>query len=247
MYRSMFRAVGSVTSCASQRAAKARSTRAGRRRFHSRCSHWDGAPLPTVDATRPGRVNAIARQPDGGLIVGGRFVRAGTVARKNLLRLTPEGSLDSAWNAPDTADAVVAHAVGADGDVFAGLFVASDTAAQPVRRYAAGSGALDPTWSVSIGGGGDPSPMIRSLALDGRGHLVVGGLFNRIGGAARAGLARFAVDSGTLDAWTVPQVGGADELALAADGMMYIARDTTGLRGEHADLFGRNHQDRSRQ
>jgi hypothetical protein len=161
-----------------------------------------------------------------------RPLRAGRHRRaQEPFRLTPEGSLDSAWNASDTADAVVALAVGADGDVFAGLFVASDTAAQPVRRYAAASGALDPTWSVSIGGGGDPSPMIRSLAHDGRGPQVVGGLFNRIGGAARAGLARFAVDSGTLDAWTVPQVGGADELALAADGMMYIARDTTGYAG----------------
>jgi len=200
----------------------------------ARLAGTDGAPLPTVDATRPGNVLAIARQPDGGLIIGGRFLRAGTTPRRNLLRLRPDGTLDPGWNAPG-ADDVVALAIDADGDVLAGFNLNSDTAAQPVRRYAAGSGALDPNWSVSIGGNGSFGTSITSLALDGLGHLYVLGYFDRICAALLPGLARFAAETGTLDTWTMPPddewMPGPDELAIAPDGTLYVAKDTTSYAG----------------
>jgi len=207
----------------------------------ARLAGADGAPLPTVDATSPGNVLAIARQPNGGLIIGGRFVRAGTTPRKNLLRLRPDGALDPDWNAPG-ADDVVALAIDANGDVLAGLSLRSDTAPQPVRRYAAGSGALDPDWSVSIGGNGSFGTSITSLALDGLGHLYVLGYFDRIGAALRPGLARFAAESGTLDAWTMPSddgwMPGADELAIAPDGTLYVAKNTTSYAGLEPQYSG---------
>jgi len=193
----------------------------------ARLAGTNGAALPTVDATRPGSVRAIARQPDGGLIVGGRFARAGTTPRRNLLRLRPDGTLDADWNAPGTDDEVAALAVDADGDVFAGLTAHSDTAVAPIRRYAAASGMLDPTWSASVGGNGDLGVSITSLLLDGHGYLYVGGEFERVGGAIRPGLARFAVQGGTLDAWNPP--AGGTVLALAPDGALHAAGASVGV------------------
>ncbi|MCI0746199.1 MAG: hypothetical protein L0Y58_12405 [Verrucomicrobia subdivision 3 bacterium] len=55
-----------------------------------------------AEATGPGlggpRVNAIALQPDGKVIIGGQFVSVHGDSRTNLARLNPDGSLDLSFN-----------------------------------------------------------------------------------------------------------------------------------------------------
>ena len=73
---------------------------------------------PDVAIGNPGRINAIARQSDGSLIIGGEFTRVDGIARRNLARLHADGTLDTAWNA-STDKAVYSIAVDAQDDVFA--------------------------------------------------------------------------------------------------------------------------------
>src|SRR3989442_11772461 len=53
------------------------------------------------------RVNAVFVQPDGKIIIAGRFSLVNGVSRQNIVRLNGDGSVDQGWNP------------GADGEVFA--------------------------------------------------------------------------------------------------------------------------------
>src|SRR5213075_3463329 len=55
------------------------------------------ATLPDLRLTRGGQVEAIAIQADGKVIVGGVFEAINGVARRNLGRLNPNGSVDLTW------------------------------------------------------------------------------------------------------------------------------------------------------
>lgn len=80
----------------------------------------DGQVATTVAAVSAyGRVMAIARQPDGGMLVGGNFTSVMGDNRRGLLRLRPDGSLDSSWRA-DTDGSVRALVVDSQGSIYAG-------------------------------------------------------------------------------------------------------------------------------
>ena len=117
-----------------------------------------------------GHVHVIARQPDGGMIVGGEFALMDGVPRNNLARLHPDGTLDQNWNpSPDAAvDAVV---VDAAGRVYiGGLFNNVDGLPRNhiARIAGTGRGAVDAQW--------DPGRelSIRANALDGSIDLALG-------------------------------------------------------------------------
>ena len=73
------------------------------------------SPLPNLDLRTDGTVLAAAIQPDGGLVIGGRFSEVDGLPRYNLARLQPDGSIDTAWNpmADDSVNALVADSSGA--------------------------------------------------------------------------------------------------------------------------------------
>ena len=60
-----------------------------------------------------GQVNALAIQPEGGIIVGGTFTQAGQVETLNLARYDAEGSVDQTFGGADVAES------GANGSVYA--------------------------------------------------------------------------------------------------------------------------------
>ncbi len=138
----------------------------------------------------PGHVFALAVQPEGHLIVGGRFAFAGDVPRQNLARTHPDGSLDLAWapHANSTVTRLLVH--GED------LFVAGHfTIMGGLSRYRlakvslAGAGATDPTWNPNMDT--DINSHVLDLAALGT-NLFVGGFWNQIGGRARMGLAKLS-------------------------------------------------------
>jgi uncharacterized delta-60 repeat protein len=50
-----------------------------------------------------GQVNALAAQPQGGIIVGGAFTQASQVESLNLARYNPDGSIDRSFGGADAA------------------------------------------------------------------------------------------------------------------------------------------------
>lgn len=165
----------------------------------ARLASVDGSALPTVDAMLPGSVNAIARQSDGGLIIGGHFSRAGTIPRSNLLRMTPDGSLDLSWNPALDDYSVAALAVDEHDDVYVGAYDYLGTR-HAVLRFD-GHDPAGPRWDATA------NSMVMAVATDGHGSLYAGGYFSSIGGAERQNVAKLATIDGTPDpAWSASTV-----------------------------------------
>lgn len=173
------------------------------------------APLtdPDLELLTNGVVIAIARPPDGGVLLGGVFTSIDGVARSNLARLRPDGTLDLDWN-PSPNGAVQAIAVSSAGDIFVGGdFTAIN--GQPRLRLAkfepGTQGALDALWAPAANNG------VNALVVAG-GAVYVGGRFTAIGSDTRGRLARVAATgTGVVDAEWNPSAD-APIAAVAVDG-----------------------------
>jgi uncharacterized delta-60 repeat protein len=123
-------------------------------------------------------VCALALQPDGKIVVGGRFSRIGGVARQHLARLQPDGSVDLGFDPRATlAGAVRALLVQADGRIVAGCERAGESSSL-VRLEPDGSldGAFVPT-SLQ----GNLRHTVCALACDAHGLLLAGQAESSIG------------------------------------------------------------------
>ncbi|HEY0944186.1 MAG TPA: delta-60 repeat domain-containing protein [Opitutaceae bacterium] len=134
-------------------------------------SYRPGFSLAAV-AQLSGRVNAVAAQADGKLLLGGSFTdRSGRVSG-NLIRLHTDGSLDTSFN-PAPSSSVSALVLQPDGRILvAGAFT---TIAGTSRTYIArleANGALDASFVPTV-----PNSTISAVALQSDGRILVGGSF----------------------------------------------------------------------
>jgi len=74
----------------------------------------------TVGPAAGHRVESIALQPDGKILIGGLFTQVNAVTRGGVARLNPDGSLDTGFNTSFTATYVGAIAVQQDGKILVG-------------------------------------------------------------------------------------------------------------------------------
>src|SRR5947209_6706449 len=75
--------------------------------------------LDGFDPNANGNVYVVVVQPDGKILIGGTFTTVLGVARNNIARLNPDGTLDTAFN-PNANSYVGSIAVQADGKILAG-------------------------------------------------------------------------------------------------------------------------------
>lgn len=142
----------------------------------------DGAYPTQIE--QPGTIYAMARQPDGKLVLGGRFFFANGLPRSGLLRLNADGTLDPTWF-PQANGVINALAI-AGTDIFAGGHFTRIGGLD--RRYLAklsstGTDAADPLWNP------DPDDWVESLAVSGN-SLFAGGWFRWMGGQRRTLVAK---------------------------------------------------------
>ncbi|HQQ62815.1 MAG TPA: thrombospondin type 3 repeat-containing protein [Pseudomonadales bacterium] len=163
-----------------------------------------------------GTVYALAVQPDGKLVIGGNFTLMNGVLRNRIARLNSDGSLDGGFN-PGTgaSDFVYALTVQQDGKVvIGGNFT---TVNGVTRNYIArlnANGSLDTGFNPGTGA----NNIVRSLAQQADGKLVIGGDFTTMNGAARNHIVRLNSD-GTLDTGFDPGAGASSSVqALAIQG-----------------------------
>jgi uncharacterized delta-60 repeat protein len=174
---------------------------------------------PAVDA----EVRAVAVQPDGKLLIGGSFTQVGGQVRHSLARLNADGTLDTAFADPDLDSNVWAIAVQPDGKVLAGGdFTHIGVKAQNYFARFEANGTLDTSF-------GDPQlccNVVRSIALQSDGHVLIGGFFSQAGGATHFYLARYS-GSGVFDPsfpslpGNVPITGAA--LVVAPDDSVFVS------------------------
>lgn len=160
---------------------------------------------PDVD----GVVFATVLQPDGKLLIGGQFSTVRGVARNNVARLLPDGSLDDAFN-PNANGPVRTIVLQSDNRILVG---GEFTTVQPAGTAMAVNrgriarlnvdGSLDAAFNPNIGG--FLAPQVLAIVVQPDNRIVVGGQFSTVqpNGTATAvtrnNIARFNAD-GSLDA-----------------------------------------------
>ncbi len=155
-----------------------------------------GAVITSPRVVLPGFAHALAKQANGGVVVGGNFHLAGTTLRRNLLRLTPDGMVDPNWD-PDPNFVVRALATDANSNVYVGGAFTAIGGANRVglaKLSGAGTGTADEGWNIQA------NNRVNTLAFDGAGDLFVGGDFTEINGQSRGAVAKIGHD-GVLHHW----------------------------------------------
>jgi uncharacterized delta-60 repeat protein len=132
--------------------------------------------------------NAISIQPDGKIILGGRFTQVQGVARNYLARLNADGSLDTNFDpGPGTNYYIWDAALQPDGRiVIGGQFIEYDGMPRSSIARVMPDGALDVTFDPGSGA----SPIILSLGLQPDGRIMAGGSFLSYNGTGRNRIAR---------------------------------------------------------
>ncbi len=197
-----------------------------------------------------GIVYALVVQPDGKVLVAGKFTTlqpngSGTaVTRNNLARLNTDGSLDASFN-PNVNNQINALVLQPDGKiVIGGVFTSVGGASRSCLARLNADGSLDSSLSHTFAN--TPSPAINAVALQADGKIVVGGAFTAVvpAGASTATvrnrLARFNAD-GSLDTGFNPNANSTVySLAVQADTKIVVGGQFTTLQPS-GDATTRNH------
>lgn len=201
---------------------------------------WVG---PDFAQTTGWRVDALALQADGKLIVGGTFYFSPGNLRSCLCRLLPTGAIDSAFNGVvqgaydgtfiENINRIVVQPDGAI--VIAGNFTTYNNTPRAGLARVTTTGALDAGFAP------EPNHDVYALELLPDGRLLVGGAFTSIGGSANNRLALLATN-GVADAAFAAAGGhaaGVEDFALLPDGRVLLAGDFASFQGATVQGNGR--------
>ena len=192
--------------------------------------HFD--PNPASNSVSD-KINAIAVQSDGKILVGGAFQTfapngGAAVTRPYLARLNADGTVDPTFN-PNPDSVVLALGVQADGKILVGGMFTSfapnggGTVSRPFLARLNADGTVDPTFSPNPGftpnrSSGD----VLAITLQPDGRILVGGRFISMGGVTCNHLARLEAD-GTLDTGFDPNPNSSvNAIAVQSDGKIWI-------------------------
>ena len=145
-------------------------------------------------------VYSLALQPDGKILVAGAFTEFAGQPRYRLVRLNPDGTLDSSFHTADAPnDRVMCVARQSDGKILiSGEFTA--IGATPRNRVARlnEDGTLDPAFDPGVGSSDPSYNFIYAIAPHLDGKVLVGGTFTQFNGQPHNRIVRLNAD-GTLD------------------------------------------------
>src|SRR5918912_1843398 len=151
-------------------------------------------------------IQAIALQPDGKIIVAGNFQNITHTAGYGVMRLNPDGSLDTSFSpsslSPDNGVRQVI--IQPDGKILAcGYFRYLNGSPRGAIARFNSDGSLDTSFDSVVGADIHPTPPITegsvlAMALQPDGKITITGRFTDYNGIRRFGVARLNSD-GTLD------------------------------------------------
>jgi uncharacterized delta-60 repeat protein len=178
-------------------------------------------------------VTALALQPDGKVLVAGRF-EDGVVASLTVRRLLPNGALDASFNAGASADAYPRSlALQPDGKILvAGDFFSFGGVARPRIARLNADGSLDASFAPGAG----PNSSVFNVLLQTDGRVVITGYFTDVSGVARKHVARLN-SNGSLDASFDPGAGPNGWVrgsALQPDGKLLLGGAFSEVAGQPA-------------
>ena len=162
----------------------------------------DSGFQPEVD----GQVSSVVLQPDGKILIGGRFSVVNGQSRPGIARLNTDGTLDTTFDA-DLDDSIVNPDISviellATGELIIGGFFLG-IGGEDIDNLALvdSTGAVDNSVDIAFNGS------ILDLAIQSDGKILALGFFTSVAGQSRYRLARFNTDW-TLDASFNPLASG---------------------------------------
>ena len=198
-----------------------------------------GAQSGFVDPDIQGPVHDVVLLSDGKILAAGGFASVAGQSRRRVVRLNPNGSLDTSFPdvlvEPDSSNTTVyALTRQTDGKLLiGGSFspLGGQTRNNLARLNADGS--LDTTFTANV------SNTVTTIEVQPDGKVVIGGWFTSVGGQTRQHVARLNSD-GSLDTSfvdpaitsPVPFGFGMSSLAIQPDGKVLIGGFFTGVGGQ---------------
>ncbi len=209
------------------------------RRYHASGALDTGYEPPTLNAA----VRDIDLQPDGRAIVVGDF--SGPGARSHMARLDQSGSLDNGFAQlvlPSAPIHVVA--VQPDGTIAVGGAFTNFNGTIPRGRLARLTSAGVPTQTLATTAVTDG--IVRAIALEASGTLLVGGQFQFINGVPRTRLAR-VLENGNVSGSFLPVITGGSVRAISVqpDGKILIGGSFSAVNGHPRTNLARLNPDGS--
>lgn len=113
---------------------------------------------------KPGTVTSLRKGPNDTIYVNGHFDRINDVSVRNLIRLHPDGSLDTTFTVDPGIEDTILHDISAEGF----LYVTSGTRSNLLHRLRP-DGSLDPSFATDLSG----SSFIQEAHLDAHGRVLV--------------------------------------------------------------------------
>jgi len=177
-------------------------------------------------------VNAVAVQPDGKTVLGGDFTAVNTKTRFRIARLNADGSVDSGFNPGNGADSSVSSLLLypsssplAGRIIIGGGFSSYNSSPRNGIARLLANGQLDPSFVVGNGVNG----VVRAMAMQPDGKIIIAGDFTQYNDFTRNGLARLNTD-GSLDFSFDPAAG--------ADGLIWSVAVAPSVVGTNKVLIG---------
>jgi len=188
-------------------------------------------------------VFAVAIQSDGRIVIGGLFTNVNGTERNGAARLNTDGTLDTFFIGTGSGANAPLYAIAPQSDgkvVIGGGFSSfSGSPRNGIARLNA-DGSVDNSFLASSTGANN---IVRCLALQSDGKILLGGAFTIVNDAVSAGIARLDT-TGTLDTAGVG-VGRNDvtAVALQSDGKIIIGGSFTSFGGTARNRFARLNSD----
>lgn len=215
--------------------------------------HTDGSidttfiPGSGVGPSGSGLFAAMDIQPDGKIVIGGNFTMYNGTLRYRVARIHPDGSLDTVFNPQQgVSGQLLDLLIQPDGNILAGGVISGYNG-----NYSVGNdiirlnntAALDNSFSNITGA----STMVRCIALQPDGKILIGGNFTSYDGVPVTRIARLNTD-GTLDNSFNPGSGANDiinTIVLQPDGKILIGGNFYTYNGTTVNRLARLNSDGS--
>lgn len=151
---------------------------------------------PNLEFQGDGFVRTTAAQADGSILIGGSFTAVNGLARNNIARIRPDGSVDQEWN-PAPNSSVEAITLDALGNIYVGGYftnIGGMSRSRLAKITPNATATVDLAWLHSA------DREVLTIVASPGGELIVGGNFTTIDGVARNRIAKFATAGiGELD------------------------------------------------
>jgi len=188
------------------------------------------------------KVEVLAVQADGKMLVGGRFTTFNGTTRNRIARLNTNGTLDTRFNPGNAFDNdVTAITVQNDGKILVGGHV-NDTNKSPIGKIVRlnANGTIDSTFTAQVGS----IASIATIVVQADGRIFIGGDFSAADTTPKLSIARLN-KNGTIDTSFKADIGDpSDQFActvktvtLLADGRSIVSGYWTASYGRGEDSY----------